>query len=334
MIKRRKYLQRLSKSMLSFILFISVFSGSALNNSLQSAYAVNISAVGDWGCSSNTKDSVKNIKNKNPELVLALGDFSYQKTAKCWFDMVKPIDKITKINIGNHDVETKSLLKSYLSHFKLKNQYYSFYIQNIHVLTMATELNFKEGSKQFDFVKNDLQKASENPSTKWIIVSIHEPLYSSPSACCHVSKKLRDYHSLFDKFGVDLVLAGHTHNYQRSFPLEYNPDKPSKPIAGSNNKHTYNDADGVVFAIVGTGGINLHGLKDKSGFIASQQDKKFGILNIQTTNNDNKLEATYYTNQGKVKDNFSISKSPTGSSSSSSSLGESNAGSSNPFGSH
>ena len=73
----------------------------------------------------------------------------------------------------------------------------------------------------------------------------------------------------------------------------------------------------MVFAIVGTGGINLHGLKDKSGFIASQQDKKFGILDIQITNNGNKLEATYYTNEGKVKDNFSISKSPTESSSSS-----------------
>jgi len=308
----------------------AIFSGSAVHGSLQSAQAINISAAGDWGCSSNTKDSVKNIKNKKPELVLALGDLSYQKTAKCWFDIVKPIDKITKITIGNHDVETKSLLKSYLSHFNLKNQYYSFDIQNIHVLTMATELDFKEGSKQFDFVKNDLQKASKNPNTKWIIVSIHEPLYSSPSSCCHVSKNLRDtYHPLFDKFGVHLVLAGHFHDYQRSFPIDYNTDKPSKPIAGSSNKYTYSDADGVIFAIVGTGGINLHGLKDKSGFIASQQDKKFGILDIQITNNGNKLEATYYTNDGKVKDHFSIAKSGAGSSSTS--IGASNSGLSNPF---
>ena len=185
--------------MISLILFGSIFSGSALYNSLHSAHALNISAAGDWGCSSNTKDSVKNIKNKNPQLVLALGDFSYQKTAKCWFNIIKPIDKITKINIGNHDDESKSLLNSYLSHFDLKKQYYSFDIQNIHVLTMASELKLKEGSKQFDFVKNDLQKASKNPNTRWIIVSVHDPLYSSPNSCsassCQGSKKLRELSS-------------------------------------------------------------------------------------------------------------------------------------------
>ena len=33
-------------------------------------------------------------------------------------------------------------------------------------------------------------------------------------------------------------------------------------------------------AIVGAGGIDLHGLSGKSKFTASQQDKKFGILDI------------------------------------------------------
>ena len=37
-----------------------------------------ISAVGDWGCNSNTGKTVSNIKNKDPDLVLALGDYSYQ----------------------------------------------------------------------------------------------------------------------------------------------------------------------------------------------------------------------------------------------------------------
>lgn len=78
---------------------------------------------------------------------------------------------------------------------------------------MATELDYKKGSKQFEFVNNDLQKASKNPSTKWIIVSLHNPLNSSSNTCsanlCQGSKSLRDtYHKLFDKFGVDIVLEG------------------------------------------------------------------------------------------------------------------------------
>ena len=335
---RRKLWERISKPMLSFILFGLIFSASALYNSIQSAHAAtnfNISTVGDWGCNSNTRDSAKNINNKNPELVLGLGDYSYQKTAKCWFDIIKPFDKVTQINIGDHDDDGKSLLDSYLSHFDLKKQYYSFDIQNIHVLTMATELNYKEGSKQFKFVNSDLQKASKNQNTKWIIVNMHNPLYTSPNTCsanlCQGSKTLRDtYHELFDKFRVDLVLEGKVHNYQRSFPIEYNPNNPSKPIVSSDDKHTYNNPAGEVFAIVGTGGIDLHGLSGKSKFTASQQDKKFGILDIQITNNGNKLEAKYYTNEGKVKDHFSIVKSSTGSSGTG--VGKSNARPSNPFG--
>ena len=102
-----------------------------------------ISAVGDWGCNSNAEKTVSNIKNKGPDLVLALGDYSHQSNAKCWFDRIKPIDSKTEINIGNHEDDTKKLLKSYLNHFGLSKQYYSYDFQNVHVLTMATQLNYK-----------------------------------------------------------------------------------------------------------------------------------------------------------------------------------------------
>lgn len=288
------------------------------------AAALTISTVGDWGCNSNTGKTVSNIKNKNPGLVLALGDYSYRSTAKCWFDRIKPIDSKTEINIGNHDDITKKLLNSYLDHFDLSKQYYSFNRQNVHVLTMATQLNYKEGSTQFNFVKNDLQKASKNPNIKWIIVNLHRPIYTSPNSCsassCEGSKTLRDvYHPLFDKYDVDLVLAGHVHNYQRSFPIKYNDDNPSKPIVTSSNKKTYKNPDGEIFAIVGTGGINFHGLEGKSSFIASQQAIRFGALKITT--GGNMLEGTFYGNDGSIRDQFSISKS--GSSSSSAILGNS-----------
>jgi Icc-related predicted phosphoesterase len=281
-----------------------------------------ISTVGDWGCNSNTGKTVSNIKNKGPDLVLALGDYSYQKTAKCWFDKIKPIDSKTEINIGNHEDETKKLLNSYMKHFGLSKQYYSFNFKNVHVLTMATQLDYKSGSKQFNFVKNDLEKASQNPNIKWIIVNLHRPIYTSPNTCsassCEGSKTLRDvYHLLFDKNDVDLVLAGHVHNYQRSFPIEYNDDKPSKPTITSSKKNNYNNPEGEIFAIVGTGGINFYGLDGKSSFMASQQAIRFGALELKIT--DKKLEGSFYGNDGSVRDQFSITKSRSSSSSSSSS---------------
>jgi hypothetical protein len=48
-------------------------------------------AVGDFGCSENTKNTITNIVQKKPELVLPLGDISYQSTADCWFDTMSPL---------------------------------------------------------------------------------------------------------------------------------------------------------------------------------------------------------------------------------------------------
>lgn len=205
-----------------------------ISSTLQQAFGIsdfNILSVGNWACTSNSQATVNNIKNKDPELVLGLGDYSYQSTAKCWFNKIKPFDGKTKINIRNHDDEAKKLLNSYLVHFGLSKQYYSFDFQNVHVLTMATELKYKSGSKHYNFVKNDLEQASQNPNIKWIIVNMHKPVYTSPNGCsassCDGSKTLIDvYHPLFDKYGVDLVLNAHVHTYHRFFPIKYNADKP------------------------------------------------------------------------------------------------------------
>jgi Icc-related predicted phosphoesterase len=314
-------LRRLPTLVISLVLSSTVFFGIQILIPQYSAAATEftISTVGDFGCNSNTKKTVNNIKDKSADLVLALGDYSYQPSAKCWFDTIKPINSKTKINIGNHEDDTKKLLNSYLNHFGLSKQYYSFNFKNVHVLTMATQLDYKSGSKQFNFVKNDLEKASQDPKIKWIIVNLHRPIYASPNGCsassCEGSKTLRDvYHPLFDKYDVDLVLAGHVHNYQRSFPIKYNDDKPSKPIITSSNKNNYNNPDGEIFAIVGTGGISFYSLDGKLSFMASQQAIRFGVLHLDIT--DKKLEASFHENDGSVRDQFSITKSASSSSSS------------------
>jgi Concanavalin A-like lectin/glucanases superfamily/Calcineurin-like phosphoesterase len=286
------------------------------NNQVYGLSDFNIDSVGDWGCNSNTKSTVNNIKGKSPELVLALGDYSYQPTATCWLNTISSIKGITKINIGNHENDADEDLNKYLSSFGLSKQYYSYNFQNVHVLTMATEISFSTSSAQYNFVKNDLAAASNNPNIKWIIVNYHRAMYTSPNTCssstCHGSSSLRDaYHPLFDKYGVDLVLQGHVHNYQRTFPIKYNPSSPSNPTKTSTSTSTYTDPPGEIFAIVGTGGINFHGLSGKSSFVVSQQDSQFGILDLQITDNGNKLQAKYITNGGSVKDQFSISKSAT-----------------------
>jgi predicted phosphodiesterase len=272
---------------------------------------VNIAAAGDWGCTGNTQETVKNVQGQNPDLVLALGDFSYSSTSDCWINEIRPIWSITKINFGNHDVENPTLENSYLNSFGLSKQYYSYKAGNVHVLTMSTEQNFAKGSPQYNFVLKDLENANSDPSIKWIIVTMHIPLYASPNTCgapgCSGDKDLRDsYHQVFDKYGVDLVLAGHVHNYERTYPLTYNSQNPSNPTITSCDKSTYTNPDGEIYAIVGTGGENLHGLSDKSYFVSTQQDSKFGILNLHMSADS--LEAKFIDNSGLIFDRFTINK--------------------------
>jgi hypothetical protein len=272
-----------------------------------------ILTVGNWGCTSNSQATVNNINSKNPDLVLGLGDYSYESTPDCWFSAIKPFDSKMKISIGNHDVMNNKLLNSYLDHFGISKQYYSFDVQNVHVVTMATELELEAGSEQYNFVKNDLERASNDPNIKWIVVTMHKPIYTSPNGCsassCEGSKMLSEtYHPLFDNYGVDLVLQAHMHSYQRSFPIKYNAQDASKPIITSSNKNNYNDPSGVIFAIVATGGINFHGLSGKAPFTASQQDDNFGALELAISNNGNSLVGKFHTNNGKVTDEFSVAK--------------------------
>jgi len=280
-------------------------------NKALAATPVRISATGDWGCTGNTIETVNNIKNQNPDLVLALGDYSYEDTANCWLDVLRPIGSITRINFGNHDVQNSMLLNSYLNTFGLSRQYYSNNVGNVHIVTLSTEEAVTINSQQYNFVLKDLEAAANNPNLQWIIVSLHEPLYSSPNTCrdsgCSGNKTFRDlFHPLFDKNGVDLVLEGHVHNYERSYPIMYNANDPSAPIITSCNEDTYDNPNGQIYSIVGTGGVNLHGLSDKAPFMANQQDSKFGILDIQIT--DNKLLATFISNDGSTMDQFSITK--------------------------
>lgn len=274
----------------------------------------NFGSAGDWGCNSNTDATVNSIVNQNPELVLGLGDYSYQSTANCWLNAVNPIDEKMNITIGNHENSASSEdLNTYLNHFGMTNQYYSFNYQNVHFLSMATEISYSSGSAQNTFVKNDLASGAANPNIDWIIVYFHKPMYSSPNSCssCLGESALRDlYHPIFDQYGVDLVLEGHTHDYQRSYPIKYNPNNPSNPIITDTNTINYNDPQGEIYSIVGTGGVNFHSLSGKSPFTVSQQAIRFGHLNIDIVNNGTTLVGNFIPNSaGITPDQFTITKS-------------------------
>ena len=294
---------------LSFITGFAIIQG-------HSAYAVvvfpdfNFGAAGDWGCTSDATSTVMNMVEKGIELNLGLGDYSYKPIAKCWLDIIKPIFNKTKISMGNHDVGPEPLLQKYMSVFNLTKQYYYFDVQNVHFLALSTELqNESDKLDQLNFVINDLKKASSNPAIDWIVVYFHRQAYTSSSLNVPNTIMRDTYHPLFDKYNVDIVLQAHNHNYQRSYPLNYNQVEPFNPIKVSNETNNYySDLSGPIFVTVGTGGVQLYPLTDKADYIVNQTSSSYGFLNVDVINNGTKLSAKFLSNNGTVEDQFTIVK--------------------------
>lgn len=233
-----------------------------------SASEFSIATAGDWGCGPDATSTLNSIVDKKPDLVVAIGDYSYETSAECWLNIVKPISGTTHIGIGNHDVISQTLLNQYLKGFNLENPYYSFNYQNVHILIIDTNTSLAQGSEQYNFIKSDLENAAKDSSIKWIIPVYHIPAYTTSSeeqeepgstpteeGIILPDTTVRDiYHPLFDSYEVDIVLQAHVHNYQRTYPISYNNNDPSNPTVTSTNPNTYKDPKGPVFVIVGTGG--------------------------------------------------------------------------------
>jgi hypothetical protein len=272
----------------------------------------NIAAVGDWACNDNSQNTLKNIVSKKPELIIALDDLSYQRTAECWFDLISSVDNITRIVRGDHDNDFR--MSQYMQHFNMSKEFYSFNNGNIHFLIMSTEIPYELGSEQYEFVKSDLENASTNSTIDWIITAYHQPAYISQNDCkgCSPRVTLRElYHPLFDKYNVDLVLQAHNHNYERTYPILYNSKDSENPLMVNSNKNSYNydidNSHGVIFATVGTGGGELNNFEVQVPYVVTQH-RGFGFLNIELTNNGTRLNSTFYANDGTLPDHFTIDK--------------------------
>lgn len=229
--------------------------------------------------------------------------------------MIRPLENNSKfkISFGEHDVSRgNATYNEYLRHFNLTKPYYSFDYKNVHFQAMATPKNslipYNVSSEQYQFVKDDLKNAHENNSINWIIVYAFRPFYSSNTTHPGLDELQDTYHSLFDKYGVDLVLQAHNHNYQRTYPLSYNITKQFTPIITDKNNESYENIEhGQIFITVGTGGAEFYNFTGQAPYIVKQL-MLHGFLNVDVTDNGRKLSATFYENTGIARDHMIISK--------------------------
>ncbi len=210
--------------------------------------------------------------------------------------------------------------------------YYSYDYGNTHFLALNSEiwrylLFWDTGNPYRTWLENDLK----NTTKKFKVAYWHQPPYSKGS---HDSddgfelnmRAMREkVIPLLEKYGVDLVLNGHSHVYERSYLINkhYNVsftfnrntmmvDSTSGNPDSSRTylKYTYgeNKDKGTVYAVVGNSGKS----EDENGKMHPAMYTKYAgenasgsmILEIK----GNVLNATYYKDNGDVYDKFRIIK--------------------------
>ncbi|SAL45375.1 metallophosphoesterase [Caballeronia arvi] len=74
--------------------------------------------------------------------------------------------------------------------------------------------------EQTRWLEKTLRHASQDDDIDWIVVQMHQDALSSSKTGNGSDKGIREaWLPLFDRYGVDLVLCGHDHDYERSHPV-------------------------------------------------------------------------------------------------------------------
>ena len=125
--------------------------------------------------------------------------------------------------LGNHDVAGGQGLEQ-IHALGMPGPWWATTVED--VLLIGLDSNSLDDPDQLAFLEDTLRTADE----RWRIVAIHESPYSAGYQGSNITVR-ETYAPLFARYGVQLVLSGHDHDYQRSLPI-----------------------DGVTYMIAGAGG--------------------------------------------------------------------------------
>lgn len=267
-------------------------------------------AIADQG---TTKNSIKNVELAsalNSSFTLPVGDLSYstgsQGTWDRWFKIIAPIasNALYLPTIGNHEVEANvgGNLSLYLNQFVLpgNERWYSFDWGNAHFVSLYVSPYADGKAPQYLWLAQDLEAVSNNPRINWVIVYLHFPPYSSGRYPNLLSLR-SNLTPILDRYHVDLVLTGHDHNYQRTYPI-YN---------GAETSYTfeqYVDPKGTIYVVTGGGGESLYQFSQPAPTWSARRAAVYEFLQISIEGNKLHYKAIK-TENGSVIDEFFITKS-------------------------
>jgi hypothetical protein len=311
----------------------------------------------------NVKQSVLNYLGENyMDAWLLLGDNAYNSGTDAEFQSkffnVYKDDLLKKYPMfpapGNHDYNDqdfpgavkaaqKTHQTAYYHNFSMPmhgesggiasntQAFYSFDLGNIHFLSLdsygeeASQYRLYDTlGPQVQWIKRDLEA---NKNRQWVIAYWHHPPYTMGS---HDSDKERElvairenFIRILERYGVDLVLCGHSHDYERSKLMkghygseetfsaaQHNLSNSSGLYDGSENSCPYvkdSNGQGTVYVVTGSSG-KLGGTQSafphNAMHYSNATEGGASLFEVQ----GNRLDLKWICADGVIRDKFTIMK--------------------------
>ena len=256
-----------------------------------------LGAVGDGaGGESGETDVTNMIASWQPNLFLYLGDVyekgspteflnSYGPSGGAFFGQFDPI---TDPTVGNHEY-TAGQAPGYFAYWHTPPNWYSLNTHGWHVVSLNSNLDGRTTSAQYKWLSNDLQQNTQACT----LVYFHHPLFNiGPEP---VPTRFTAIWPLLAQHGVDLVLNGHDHDYQRWVPMN-----------GSGTP----SPSGPTEIVVGTGGHSLQSFVSSDPRVAYSLSGSFGAMQLDL--NPGGASYQYMTTGGGTVDSGTIACNPNG----------------------
>ncbi len=252
-----------------------------------------VAATGDGASGQKASDDVVDlISSWNPNLFLYTGDVYEKGTETEFLNWYGPsgtrygtFKSITNPIVGNHEYENGGA-PGYFNYWSGVPDYYSFDAGGWHFigLNSNSQLNgFDPGTAQYEWLKSDLK----NHQTACTMAYFHHPVLSvGPQGD---TTAMNNIWKLLATNGVDVVLTGHEHQYQRWHPLD-----------GNFNRVT---TGGTVEMVAGGGGHGIQSTVRTDSRVAALADTTtdgFGALRMELSNGS--MQYSYVNPGGAVRD--------------------------------
>lgn len=205
---------------------------------------------------------------------------------------------IPSVNVkGNHD---KADDANDLFNLQFKSGDYSYTIQNTLVAILDT--NNTDIEKHAEF----LRKAVQDNPRKWVIVLMHESLFSSGVHTDDdaLSSGRKAYAELFQSCNVDIVISGHDHIYSRSKLME-----GMNAIDGTDTNDLLKQIGQTLYITVGSSsGTKYYSSKESLYYTAELFSEQTETASKLTVNGDSLSVETRRLDTSEIIDNVTLKK--------------------------